>query len=378
MTYDASVFTDERTRTGDVTFGIAFAIALAFFLWILEPFFQALLLSVVIVVVSRPLHQRLLRLVGQREALAAVLASTATLLFILIPLAVLVALIAKEAIAVISALQDRLGEGGLVDFFSFGDREPPAFVARLEELGLRDVVLESLRNFGQSVSGRLAPAVLAATNLGIGAFLLVIGTYFFFLDGSRLLEELRLSLPFERHLSQKIIRSLGDFLRQLVLASYFASLVQWILGAAAFRIVDLPYAALWAALMAFFSLIISLVPLLGAALVWVPVAVWLALAGRPIAALFIVGWGLVVLGAVDSFLRPAIARAHLRLPPFLFLLTLLGGIQAFGPLGVIFGPLVGALTVTVLRLWRREVLPSLRVAEPEPAPVPPGGAGAAG
>src|SRR5690606_6763864 len=124
-------------------------------------------------------------------------------------------------------------------------------------------------------------------------------------------------------------------------------------------IVGLPEALAWAALMAFFSILFSLVPILGTGLVWVPVAVWLFVQGRWIAGLFILGWGLFVLGSVDNVIRPPITRATGSLHPLLVLLTVFGGLSFFGPIGAILGPLVGAVAAAFLRVWIRDVRPQL-------------------
>ncbi|MGA9521612.1 MAG: AI-2E family transporter, partial [Myxococcaceae bacterium] len=170
-----------------------------------------------------------------------------------------------------------------------------------------------------------------------------------------------------RH-TRSLLETIGAAIRAVFAASFITAVIQFGLGWAAFAIVGVPYALPLAAIMAFFSFVFSLVPVLGSGLVWVPVGVGLVIGGRPAAGIFILAWGLLVLGSVDNVVKPLYAKSALQLSPLLVFVTLFGGIAVLGPIGALIGPLVAALAAAFLRIWTTEFLED---SEPLPRAPPP-------
>lgn len=348
-----------RTKGSDLAFGLAFLLAFFAFLWVLYPFLGALVLAIVAVVLLDPLYTRVLALLRGRRRLASALTSMAVLLAVIVPSLLVAYLLAAQAVDLLAGLAENLGEGNFQQRMGrLGELLSPLF-DRLRQLGIYETVQGALTGFGTLLTRQIGPAVGALTDLVIGAFIVVIGLYYLFQDGEELFEEIVTILPMKEAYAREIGGDLAAVLRSLVAATFVTGIIQGGLGLAAFSIVGLPKALSWAALMAFFSIIFSLIPILGTGLVWVPVAIWLFFQGRWLAGLFILAWGLFVLGSVDHVVRPIVARVGTTLHPLLVLVTIFGGIAFFGPIGAILGPLLGAVAAAFLRVWNRDVRPQL-------------------
>lgn len=348
-----------RTKWSDWAFGLAFLLAFLAFLLVLYPFLGALVLAILTVVLLNPLYLRIARWLRGRRRVASALTSLAVLLALMVPSVFVAYLLVGQAVDLIGELAERLGEGDFQQRLGrLGQILSPLF-ERLRQLGIYDALQETVAGIGTLLSRQIVPAVGVLADLIIGAFIVLIGLYYLFQDGAELFDEIVVVLPMKQAYAREIGADLATVLRSLVAATFVTALIQGGLGFAAFAIVGLPNALAWAGLMAFFSLVFSLVPILGTGLVWVPVAVWLFAQGRWIAGLFILLWGLLVLGSVDNVVRPVLARAGASLHPLLVLVTIFGGIAVLGPLGALLGPLMGAVAAAFVRVWVRDVRPQL-------------------
>lgn len=346
-----------RTFTwSDLAFCIALVGTLILFSLILAPFLGPLIFSMFVVILVFPVYARVVRWLGGRRRLASLGVSLGVVLAVIAPSVVVVFLLVERGIQVFTRLSELIAEGRIQEALgAIGPHLEPLFT-RMGQLGVLDAVREVASNLAATLSSQLAPAVAAVGNLVIGAFIVIIGLYYLLLDGDELVRELVDVTPIERSYSKEIAGDLSSVLRSLFLASFLTAVGHGLLGGLAFWIVGLPNVLFWAALMAFFALL----PIVGSALVWAPAGIWLLLQGRVLAGVFVLLFGFVVLGFLDAVIRPLVARAAARLHPLIVLLTLFGGLELFGPLGALLGPLIGALTVACSRVWSRDVRPQVR------------------
>ena len=126
------------------------------------------------------------------------------------------------------------------------------------------------------------------------------------------------------------------------------AVIQGTLGGLAFWALGVPSAIVWGVVMTF----LSMIPMLGAFLVWVPAAIYLALTGHYVKAIFLVVWGTLVIGMIDNFLRPKLVGGRTRLHELLIFFAVLGGLQVFGVLGIVLGPVVLALAMSLIEVFR--------------------------
>ncbi len=344
------------TRWSDAAFAAAFLLTLVLFYRVVAPFLMPVLIGLFIVVLFGGANERLVRRLRGRRRLAATISTGVVLLAVLIPAAVVGFFLVVEGAELLRRIGEYLGPGGLEGLLR--GRVPARlepWVDRLGELGLGARLAEAASAGAAWLTSQVGQVVGAAAAVGVDAFLTVVTIFYLFVDGPRIVvKAMRLS-PLESRYEREFFREFRNVSYAMVYVNAVTALAQGLLGALGFVLVGLPQPLVWAGLMAFFSF----VPLLGTGLVWVPAAVVLALSGRPLAGLFLAAWGLLVIGSVDNVIRPLLAKGKMQLHPLLVFLTLFGGLTAFGPIGVLVGPLVGSLFTAMIRIWQRDFVPRL-------------------
>ena len=323
------------------------------FAWVVRPFYGAVLWAVILAILFRPLQVRLVAAFGGRRTLAAIV----TLLVCIVAAILPVTLVLLSVVAEGAALVERIQSGEVVAPRTLAealDHLPGWIRAPLDRLEMTD--FEALR-------GRLAEAVgaisqfLAAQAVSIGEntlrFAASLGImlyvlFFLFRDGSTIFGVVRQCLPFERTVSDALLDRFASVVRATVKGNIIIAAVQGGIGGLAFWLLGIPGALLWGVLMAF----LSLLPAVGAALVWAPFAAYLLLSGDVGrgAALLVIGAG--VISVIDNLLRPPLVGKEAKLPDYLVLVSTLGGLATFGINGFVLGPLVAALFVASWTLFR--------------------------
>jgi predicted PurR-regulated permease PerM len=202
------------------------------------------------------------------------------------------------------------------------------------------------------VSGQIAGQTLGflggLASFFIQMFFVVFTMYYFFKDGENISRTIRDALPLEREQADGIISRTREVIDASVYGVLSIAIIQGILGGLAFWILGLPSAIIWGVVMTF----LSMVPMLGAFLVWVPAAIYLALTGHWAKAVMLAVWGTLVIGMVDNFLRPKLVGSRTRLHELLIFFAVLGGLNVFGVLGVVLGPVVVAITLALVDVYR--------------------------
>ncbi len=357
----AMVDEDRRARWSTPTFLVAFVVILIVLAWLSFEFLLPLVMALSAAVVLDGWNERLVRLLGGRRGWAALVMTFGTFFGILAPLTLIVFLLVKSAIPLIDELVALVRSGRLAELV---DRALPEGLAELVSPGtVRQQIGDALASLAARLGGFVAGVPAFAANLAIDAFVTFVALFAYFARGPKLVSAIVEATPMERRHTQALLRTAAAAIRTVLVASLITALIQFGLGYLGFRIVGVPFALGLAAMMAFFSFIFSLVPVLGSGLVWVPVGATLILTGRPVAGIFVLAWGAVVLGSVDNVVKPLYAKGQMRLSPLLLFVTLFGGIGVFGPIGALLGPLIAALAGAFLRIWTTEFL---KDAEPLP------------
>jgi predicted PurR-regulated permease PerM len=345
------------------------------FALIIWPFFGAVCWAVFIAIVFWPLHQRFLRGSHGRPNMAAAASLTVILIIVILPLALIVASITQEASVVVEKLRSGQIEIGTY-FKQFVAALPAWLQGMLNRFGLADLnllqqkAMTAIGNSGQQVTSRVLDVGQVTLDFVVAFFLMVYMLFFMFRDGDRLVRGIARAIPLQPQHTRQLLQQFAVVVRATVKGNIAVALVQGALGSAAFWVLGLPGALLWGAVMA----VLSLLPAVGAALVWGPVAAWYFLSGEPVKGIGLVIWGALVIGLVDNVLRPILVGKDTRMPDYLVLLATLGGIVVFGLNGFVIGPVIAAV---FLVSW--EMLASVRQQEtvPPPPPLPPAG-GASG
>ena len=324
------------------------AIALYLCWLMLQPFVGVLAWATVLVIVFYPIHQRLLKRL-KKPGLSALLSCLLVILTILVPVVLVTIAVLNELSGAMNNLQATIAY--LLDPNSPYTRRVLGWASRYIDIEqVRSG--EYLRDRLQGVSGQLAGRTLGFIGGVIGAivqmFFVVFTMYYLFRDGDKIFATLRDGLPLDNKQATAIMARTRDVIGASVYGVLAIAIVQGVLGGLAFWALGVPSAIVWGVVMIF----LSMIPMLGAFLVWVPAAAYLALAGHPIKALFMVLWGVLVIGMADNFLRPKLVGERTKLHELLIFFAVLGGLQVFGVLGIVLGPVVLAITLALVEVFR--------------------------
>jgi predicted PurR-regulated permease PerM len=304
---------------------------------VVEPFATPLVFAVVMVIVFDPLHTRFLRRVG--PAAAAALGTASVVLLTLIPLFLVAGRVVGEAVNLVQSLDQGPFERALAQAQGLATR----FGVDLQAL---------VRQTAQQVAGgagTLASRVVRDVwGVMLGTVITMFATFFLFRDGRQIVERLPDFMPMERNQAERLLKEIRGMVQSNITASLVAASLQGAIGGITFAVIGLPAAVLWGVVMAF----VSLFPVVGAWLVWGPAAVGLVLSGRPGAAIALVAIGVAIVGSVDNIVRPIMLARATRMNGLLVLISLLGGVQAFGLVGLLLGPLLVSVVLALLAMYR--------------------------
>ena len=319
---------------------------------VLAPFYGALFWAAVVAIVFMPVQRRLVARLGRRRTAAALITLALVVLLVILPLVSIGAALTREASGLYRDLQS-----GQLDVAREFDRIVgllPAWAgALLDRIGLGDLASLKARlgagaaDAGRALAARVVDIGQNTLDVVVGFFVMLYVAFFLIRDGTRLTRRLRLAIPLEPAVKRALFAQIAAVVRATVKGNILVAIVQGALGGIAFRVLGIHGAVLWGTLMAF----LSLLPAVGAALVWLPVALWLLLSGQLWQGLALAAWGTLVIGLVDNVLRPILVGKDIRMPDWLVLLTTLGGLALFGLNGFVIGPMVGALFLAVWELF---------------------------
>lgn len=342
----------ESTATMRRTFAIGLLLTLlAIFSFMISGFFGALVFAAAAALMFHPLQRRLEQYLNPKFAAGINL----VLLFVvvIVPMILLLGMAAGQALAFVDQASEWIGtrlngSSGLlnIDLPDWLQIEP-------ELAALREALTSRLGQIAGTV-GRFVANTLSQVTRTTALFLLdvFVASYFFFyclLSGERLAREVVESMPLRESDRQEFLTVGANVTRSVLKSMVVIGAVQGFFSGLAFYIVDIPGVVFWGIVMGF----LSVIPFVGPVIIWLPVAVYLALQGEYWSALFLAGWFWLLVASVDNVLRPMIVGSDTRMPDVLVLLTTLGGLFMFGAIGLLMGPLIGALLMAAWAVYRR-------------------------
>jgi len=337
------------------------------FLATIQGFLMALLLAAVLSGICRPLHRVLTQILGGRAGAAAAVAILLVVLLVVGPISTFAGIVGNQAFEVGHSLGPWVAERVAAE------RAGTGLLSKLPE-ALRPYQAQILERIGGIAAelGRTVVDLLAGATRGTLRFLLLLvvtlyASFFFLRDGRGILERILSYAPLSEDEKARMVERFVSVSRATLKGVLLIGALQGTLGGIAFAAAGITGAAFWGTVM----LLCSVIPGVGTALVWIPTAITLAAQGRSSAALGIVLWFVLVVGMVDNFLRPRLVGKDTKLPDLLILISTLGGIFLFGAAGIVVGPLVAALFVTIWEIYGLEFRSYLlRRLAPAPAEEP--------
>lgn len=336
------------------------AVTIAFF-WLIHDFLQPIFWAIALGIVVYPLHTLLGRRLAPRESLAAVLSVVIVVLVVVLPLLFVVAAVTAEAAPLYARLN--AGELGVHELYDRIVERVPQVGELLARVGVDAGKLEEQLSSAAVDAGKF----IASSAVAIGQdtvrvlvffFLMLYLLFFFLRDGEKLLDGLVSALPLgdarERHLLDRF----ATVSRATIKGTLVVGAVQGTIGGIAFAILGVGAPVLWGTVMA----LLSIIPAVGTALVWLPAAIVLFVEGHTISGIALILIGVFGIGMVDNVLRPVLVGRDTRMPDYLVLLATLGGLAGFGLAGIVIGPVIAAFFVSVWQMAQQELEPQ----EPPP------------
>lgn len=343
----------------------------ALFLWMISEFLLALLFAALLSGLFYPLYRKLRVLLGGRRNLASATTILLVLLLVIIPLLGFLSIVLAQSVQLAREARPLIEEqlrqphrlSDLVERFPELQRLEP----------YRDQLLAKAGEVAGDV-GSYAVAAMTAAARGTATFFFMLfvmlyAMFFFLVDGKLTLRKILFYLPLAAEDENRMLDRFVSVTRATIKGTLVIGAAQGALAGVAFWVAGIKGAAFWGTLMA----VLSVLPGIGAALVWIPAVVYLALVGRWGASIGLFAWCAAVVGTIDNLLRPWLVGKDTKMPDLLILLSTLGGIVLFGASGIVIGPIVGALFLTIWDLYGtafQDVLPEPDAAPPSLLPPP--------
>jgi predicted PurR-regulated permease PerM len=332
--------------------GLLVLVTLAF-VGLLADFLQPIFWAAALAVIFHPVHMFISRLVSHRKNWAALITLLVISVTVLLPLLFILSAVVTEASGLYAQVEaGDMGVDKALDWvrvnapwvFELLDR---AKIGAAEiKSGLRDAAVV----VSQFVGSIAVTAGQGAVRFGAMFFIMLYVLFFFLRDGDELVEHLIYALPLGDVRERALMAKFAEVSRATVKGTLVIGFVQGFLGAIIFAILGIQGAVFWGCVM----VVLSLIPIVGASLVWAPAALGLAAAGSYGSAITLVIFGVVVIGLVDNVLRPILVGRDTRMPDYLVLLSTLGGLTMFGASGFVIGPIIAALFLTLWVMFAKE------------------------
>ncbi|WP_411034001.1 AI-2E family transporter [Shinella sp. BYT-45] len=325
------------------------------FIAVVLPFYSAILWAVIFAIIFYPFHARIGRRLGGYRNVAAGISVLTCLCLVIVPGLVVLSALVRQATQLYQNVQS--GAIDLPGLWQSLQDALPAFIRdRIEAIDtegfaqLRENLSSALLGGGGFFAGRALSfgqnTVAFFLAFGIMLYLL----FFLFRDGRELAQAVRRAIPLSDNHTQQFASKFTSVVRATVRGNVIIAIIQGLIGGVAFWALGLKPALLWGVAMS----ILSLLPAVGAALVWVPAAAYLALSGLWGQAVVLSLVGVFVIGLVDNLLRPPLVGQETKLPDYVVLISTIGGISLIGINGFVIGPLVAALFIAAWSIFVAE------------------------
>jgi len=318
---------------------------------VVRPFASVLFLAAVLAAALAPLQGWLGARLRVRRSTAALLVTLAMLLAVVGPLAAIGTVIVRQAIEGVRWVVQGLGARG---FSELAGRLPEwargGAAEVLDRLPQSLTELEGLvtRALGGGAVSTVGGVLQATGSVLANVLLFFVALFFLLSDGGQLVEWVKDTLPLPAGRAAVLLGFLRRVALSVVVSTLGTSGVQAVLAFAGYQLAGVPF-ALFFGVATFFA---SLIPVVGTALIWIPLALLRLSTGHPAAAAFLAAWGALVVGMADNVVKPLLLRRGVDFPAGVVFFALLGGLAAFGPIGLVAGPLAVALLVAVAQTWR--------------------------
>ncbi|MBI4975521.1 AI-2E family transporter [Candidatus Peregrinibacteria bacterium] len=336
----------------------ALVFVIAFMVDIMSPFLTVVFVAAVLTIAFYPIHKIFLGWFRGWGRTASAFSTLLVILVIIVPIAFFVVLLASEAFSTYQLVQQKINsgvfdkyllwkDGGV--FYDLKQRIDP--VVDLESIDLKKNIIEVVQGLSTFLVSQIADFIKSLSTIVLSLVVMIFCIYYFFKDGVAIVKRVGILSPFPSIYESQLFAKIKIMVKSVVFGVFMTAVVQGIAGGIGFAIAGISNPVFWGTAMAFFSLF----PVVGTAIVWVPAVVVLAILGDYWQAVFLLIYGVFVIGSIDNFVRPfLIGGKSTNTHPLMMFLVVLGGVVTMGLKGVIIGPIVLIMMMSFLHIYEFE------------------------
>jgi len=313
-------------------------------LMVIQPLLSYLIAAVMLVFVTYPVYERLDRYV-QRPWLSSALVVLILSFSVIFPAAYLTNVAINESSQVTKAI---VTSG--IDFLDVQQVEEYVEQVLGQRVDIEQRVEAALQDLGRGLTTQIAALLEAVTNFLIGVFVMIFVMFYLYREGPTILETLRNILPMEESRKDLLFDQVRTVTWAVIVGHLLTSIIQGLVGAIGFFLFGIQNATFWG----FVMVILALIPMVGPILLYIPAAAVLFLQGDPVMGAGLVVYALIFVSLVDNFVRPFLVEKQGHIHPALTLVGVLGGLSAFGIMGMFIGPLILAVFVATLKTYEKD------------------------
>jgi len=356
----------ERSHVTGTSLRTAFVLLLVLavsllFLAVIWPFLKPLLLGALFAGLCAPLYGWITRLLRGRRSLAAALTLLILVVLVAGPLSAFVSVVLRQALSIsneaVPWVQHHLGTASAFNTHDWLVRRFPSLARYVPEQGeIAAEIAAIAKATGTFLVASATEFTARTASFLLNLFIMLYAMFYFLRDGRQMLEKIFYYTPLNHEDEVRVVERLISVTRATIKGTLLIGIIQGTLAGIGFWVAGIDGAAFWGTVMA----VLSVVPGIGAALVWVPAVIYLFIVGHSLAATLLLAWCAAGVGTIDNMLRPKLVGKDAKMPDLLILLGTLGGLFFFGPIGFIIGPLVCGLFLTVWDIYGatfKDVLP---------------------
>lgn len=349
--------TDKVKITSNHWVLIAALLAAGFACFLLvEPYVNSIVMAFIISLLMFPIHEWIEQRLPKHKNVASLLSCVILTFIIVVPLLFVFAAIVQQGSAFSQNVYQWVTNGGIQTLF-----EHPWVVKGLALINtylpfdtvnpqeIAQKIAKFATSFGSNLVGISAKILGDATTFLMDFFLMLFVLFFLLRDHDKIISAIRHILPLSRSQEDKLLNEIEQVSKSAVMGSFLTAIAQGIAGGIGMWLAGFP-GLFWGTMMGFASFI----PVVGTALIWIPAVLYLFLTGDTTWAIFLMVWSIVIVGSIDNLLRPFLMQGSAGMNTLMIFFSLLGGLHLFGLIGLIYGPLVFAVTMVLFKIYEEE------------------------
>jgi predicted PurR-regulated permease PerM len=347
-----------RQRLVQYFFFAAFLLLFWQGLRLLAPFIKALMGSAILALLVHPVHEWLLKRLPTYPSMTAAASTALTSLIVVVPILALAWVSVRETAKVYPVAQKWVST---TDFFQ---RPADSWIPKQLEpvrrlLGIKgkewrlnpeDILLKNLNTLSKNMTRFAGNAIKNTLSVVFNLLILIFTLFFFLRDGPYIVRRLVELIPMAPRNKAAVLNRLQVTLYAVIRGVFVVAILQGILAGVGYALFSVPFPAMLGLLTAF----LGVIPFIGPAAIWVPVSGGLLLSGATQNGILVAAWGLCIVSVVDNFLRPMLISSDAKLPMLLMFFSIVGGLRVYGFFGILLGPVMTALLLAFINIYRRE------------------------